>query len=51
MAESEYLALNYGRGAFRFYVVVPNVPDKPEWNLNGQTLAMQMELTELVAFC
>ena len=49
MAESDYLTLNFGRGVFRFYVVVPNVPDKPEWNLNGQTIAIEMELTEPVA--
>lgn len=49
MSESEFLALNGGKGPIRFNVQVPNMPDKPEWNLKGQLIPFTMALTESVA--
>lgn len=31
-----------------FNILVPNMPDKPEWKLNGQTLSVSLDLRESV---
>ena len=36
MPEADFLARNVSPVTFR--VVVPNMPDKPEWKLHGQTI-------------
>lgn len=46
--EQDFLA-QYGIGPVLFNITVPHVPDKPEWNLNGQTISLTMPLTETVA--
>lgn len=35
-------------GAVRFNVQIPNMPDKPEWNLKGQLIPFTMPWTETV---
>jgi splicing factor 3A subunit 1 len=47
--ESEFLAQYGDKGPVTFIVQVPSVSDKPEWNLNGQTLQLSLPLTETVA--
>ena len=49
MPESEFLAQNSFRGPISFSVQIPNVPEKPEWNLNGQLIPFTMPLTETIA--
>ncbi|CAF0974030.1 unnamed protein product [Brachionus calyciflorus] len=44
--EVDFLAQYQSRGPVKFYVQCPSVPDKPEWNLNGQSLPITMPLTE-----
>lgn len=48
MLESEFLALKAASGPVKFYVQCPQVPDKPEWNLNGQRITLELELNEPV---
>lgn len=36
-------------GSVRFNVQIPNMPDKPEWNLKGQLIPFTMPWTETVA--
>lgn len=48
MPESEFLALHDSKGPVTFFVQVPHVPDKPEWNLNGQTISLVLPLSETV---
>jgi splicing factor 3A subunit 1 len=47
LSEEEFLARNSGPIAFK--VQVPNVSDKPEWKLNGQTLSLTMAPTDLIS--
>ena len=49
MPESEFLAQHADKGPVTFTVQVPSVGDKPEWNLNGQTLQITLPLTETIA--
>lgn len=44
IAEEEFLKAN--SGPVTFQVIVPHIPDKPEWNLNGQSLTFTMPLTD-----
>jgi splicing factor 3A subunit 1 len=46
--ENDFLAQYQARGPVKFYVQCPVVADKPEWNLNGQSIPMTMPLTETV---
>jgi splicing factor 3A subunit 1 len=46
--EADYLAQHGSKGPVKFSVQVPNVPEKPEWNLNGQLIPFTMNLTETV---
>ncbi len=48
--EQDYLAQYGGMGPVLFNISVPNVPEKPEWNLNGQVISLTMPLTETVGF-
>lgn len=50
LPESEFLALHDSKGPVTFFVQVPHVPDKPEWNLNGQTISLVLPLSETVSF-
>lgn len=49
ISETEFLAQYQSRGPIKFYVQCPVVAEKPEWNLNGQSIALTMPLTETVA--
>ena len=46
--ESEFLATHGSKGPVKFVVQVPSVSEKPEWNLNGQSIPFSMDLTETV---
>ena len=46
--EKDFLALHDAKGPVRFHVQLPVVPEKPEWNLNGQTITLVLPLTETV---
>lgn len=46
--EADFLAQYQARGPIKFYVQCPIVPEKPEWNLNGQSITLTMPLTETV---
>ena len=46
--EAEYLEQHGFKGPVHFSVQIPHVPDKPEWNLNGQLIPFTMPLTETV---
>ena len=48
MPEAEFAALYGTRGPIKFNVQIPVVPEKPEWNLNGQLIPFSMHLTESV---
>lgn len=44
--------LFFWQGPVTVKVVIPNVVDKPEWKLNGQTLEYTLPLTDTVSlFC
>ena len=45
--EAEWMAKNPGTVTFR--VMIPNMPDKPEWQLNGQTITLTHPLSDTVA--
>lgn len=45
--ENEWLAKN--PPSVSFSVAIPNIPDKPEWKLNGQLLTFSMPLTDTVS--
>lgn len=47
--EADYLAQHASKGPVKFNVQIPNVPDKPEWNLKGQLIPFSMPLTETVS--
>lgn len=47
--ESEFMALYGSKGPVKFMVQIPSVTEKPEWNLNGQTIPFSMELTETIS--
>lgn len=47
--EATYLEQNAAKGPIKFNVQIPNVPDKPEWNLKGQLIPFTMPLTETVS--
>lgn len=47
--EAAYLEQHASKGPVKFNVQVPNVPDKPEWNLKGQLIPFSMALTEPVS--
>jgi splicing factor 3A subunit 1 len=49
LPEDEFMRLHSSKGPCNFVVQVPNVAEKPEWNLNGQTIVFAMELTEMVS--
>ena len=44
--EDQFLARN--PGPVTLSVAVPNVPDKPEWKLEGQMMSLTLALTETV---
>ncbi|RMZ93061.1 Splicing factor 3A subunit [Brachionus plicatilis] len=46
--EAEFLSQYQARGPIKFYVQCPIVAEKPEWNLNGQSISLTMALTEPV---
>ena len=46
MPEAAFLGMH--PGPVRFSVQIPNMPDKPEWNLMGQLILFTMPLTETV---
>ena len=46
--EADFLAQHASKGPVSFNVQIPNVPEKPEWNLNGQLIPFSMPLTEMV---
>lgn len=46
--EADFLAQYQSRGPVKFYVQCPVVSEKPEWNLNGQSISLTMPLTETV---
>ena len=46
--EAEFLALHGAKGPVKFIVQVPSVSEKPEWNLNGQSIPFSMDLTDTV---
>ena len=48
--EGDYLAQYGGMGPVLFNIMVPVVPEKPEWNLNGQNITLTMPLTETVIY-
>lgn len=48
--EVEFLALHGSKGPVKFVVQVPSVTEKPEWNLNGQSIPFTMDLTDTVIF-
>ena len=48
ISETDYLAQHASKGPVSFNVQIPNVPEKPEWNLNGQLIPFSMPLTETV---
>jgi len=47
--EATYLEQNAAKGPIKFNVQIPNVPDKPEWNLKGQLIPFTMPLTDTVS--
>ena len=47
MPEADFLARNVSPVTFR--VVVPNMPDKPEWKLHGQTIAVTLPLSDPIS--
>lgn len=47
--EKDFLDIHEANGPVKFHVQLPHVPDKPEWNLNGQTISLVLPLTETVA--
>ncbi|RWS06912.1 splicing factor 3A subunit 1-like protein [Dinothrombium tinctorium] len=47
MSEEDFIRRNSGPVTFK--VQVPNIPSKPEWKLNGQTLTLSLPLTDLVS--
>lgn len=47
--EGQFLAQNGHNGPVKFNVQIPNMPDKPEWNLKGQLIPFSMALTETVS--
>merc|ERR1719474_70053 len=44
--EGEFLARNISPVSFK--VIVPQMPDKPEWKLEGQMLTLTLQLTDTV---
>lgn len=46
--EQDFLAQFGMLGPITVSISVPSVPDKPEWNLNGQTIQLSLPLTESV---
>jgi len=46
--EAEFLAMHGDKGPVKFSVQIPNVTDKPEWNLKGQLIPFSMSLTDTV---
>jgi hypothetical protein len=44
--EGEFLARNLSPVSFK--VMVPQMPDKPEWKLDGQMLTLTLQLTDTV---
>merc|ERR1711997_1167011 len=47
MPEADFLARNVSPVTFR--VVVPNMQDKPEWKLHGQTIAVTLPLSDPIS--
>lgn len=47
IAEDEFLKRNPGPIAFK--VQTPNVPDKPEWGLNGQMITLTLPATDMIS--
>lgn len=47
--ENEFLSMHEAKGPVTFYVHLPLVPEKPEWNLNGQLISLVLPLTETVS--
>lgn len=47
MPEADFLARNVSPVTFR--VVVPNMADKPEWKLHGQTIAVTLPLSDPIS--
>ncbi|CDW55098.1 Splicing factor 3A subunit 1 [Trichuris trichiura] len=47
--EDDWLKLYQDRGPIDVKVQLPIVPDKPEWKLNGNTLNIQLSLTDQVS--
>lgn len=48
--EEEFMTRSGGPNAIvTFNLQVPNVPDKAEWNLNGQTITFSMQLCDTVS--
>ncbi|KAL8625577.1 splicing factor 3a, subunit 1 [Nucella lapillus] len=45
----EEIFLQKNKGPVMVKVMVPNVSDKPEWKLNGQTLEFSLPLTDTVS--
>lgn len=50
IAEKDFLSMHEANGPVTFFISLPVVPDKPEWNLNGQTITLSLPLTETVCF-
>ncbi|KAI1289468.1 Splicing factor 3A subunit 1 [Halotydeus destructor] len=42
--EQDYIAAN--AGSVTIQVIVPHMPDKQEWNMNGQALSLTLDLTD-----
>ena len=47
MPEADFLARNISPVTFR--VVMPDMPDKPEWKLHGQTIAVTLPLSDPIS--
>merc|ERR1739844_657324 len=47
MPEADFLARNVSPVTFR--VVVPNDPEKPDWELNGQMLTLTLPLSDPIS--
>ncbi|CAF4787825.1 unnamed protein product, partial [Rotaria magnacalcarata] len=45
MPEEEFFK-TFGRGQVTITIQLPIVPEKPEWNLNGQAVPLTMPLTD-----
>lgn len=47
--EADFLAAHEAKGPVKFNIQIPNMPDKPEWNLKGQLIPFSMPLADLVS--